>query len=177
MSADGVGSGLSAVGGVADVSYDLPRIVVGVDGSDHSRCALRWAAHLARREGALVEAVHAWQPPIAYGITPGLAYLEWNPGTAAEKLLGETVDEVFGPDRPLGMRLVAVEGYAPKVLVNHSTGAYLVVVGSRGRGEFAARSLGSVSASVAQSAHCPVVVVHDTEPPPSEEEEPEIGSR
>ncbi|MHC5909315.1 universal stress protein, partial [Streptomyces sp. S6] len=37
-------------------------IVVGVDGSEESLAALRWAAGQARLLNARVVAVHAWEP-------------------------------------------------------------------------------------------------------------------
>lgn len=41
------------------------RIVVGVDGSEQSRRALRWALRYARQADAVVEAVMAWEPPFS----------------------------------------------------------------------------------------------------------------
>jgi nucleotide-binding universal stress UspA family protein len=41
------------------------RIVVGVDGSEASKVALRWAARLAPVMGAHIEAVVAWQSPVS----------------------------------------------------------------------------------------------------------------
>jgi nucleotide-binding universal stress UspA family protein len=148
-----------------DEMYEMPRIVVGVDGSEHSRRALRWAAHLALQLGAVTEAVYVWEPPVQYGMTPGLATFNCYPGKDAEHLLDKTVDDVFGSERPLGMRLVAIEGYPAKVLTEQGSGALLLVLGSRGRTGVAARVLGSVSAACSKAAHCPVLVVHDTEPP------------
>ena len=46
------------------------RIVVGVDGSDSSRAALRWAMQHAREAGARVEAVIAWRHPTTYDWQP-----------------------------------------------------------------------------------------------------------
>jgi nucleotide-binding universal stress UspA family protein len=52
-----------------------------------------------------------------------------------------------------------VEGPAERVLVDASTNAGLVVVGSRGRGAFRAMVAGSTACAVIHGAACPVAVV------------------
>jgi nucleotide-binding universal stress UspA family protein len=52
-----------------------------------------------------------------------------------------------------------LEGQPADVLLKQSHNATLVVVGSRGRGEFASLLFGSVSQEVTRHAKCPVVVV------------------
>jgi nucleotide-binding universal stress UspA family protein len=141
-----------------------PRVVVGVDGSEQSKQALRWAAHYAATVGTCVDAVAAWQYPTGYGWSP--VPLDWNPGQDIEKTLTETVDEVFGAQRPAGLRLTVREGNTAEVLLGASTGALLLVVGSRGHGGFAGLLLGSVSANVAEHANCPVLVIHGNQNPP-----------
>lgn len=138
-----------------------PRIVVGIDGSDGSRDALRWAARLATALGAELDAVSAWEPTSAYGWSalPPL----YSPHSEIEEMLTDMVDEVFGADRPVGLRLRVLEGPAAAQLITASTDALMLVVGSRGRGGFAGLLLGSVSAKVAEHASCPVLVVHGTE--------------
>lgn len=135
------------------------RIVVGVDGSEPSKAALRWAAGFLAATGGFIDAVIAWHPPLNFGS----AYLpsDWRPDQDAEKVLTQTVDEVFGANRPLGMRLIVERGNPAKVLIDQSKNAELLVVGSRGHGGFAGLLLGSVSASCAEHAKCPVLVVHD----------------
>lgn len=141
-----------------------PRVVVGVDGSDQSKQALRWAARIAQATGARIDAVAAWQFPVGYGW--GAVPYDWSPGLDMEKVLTETVDAVFGDRRPEDLRLAVHEGNPAKVLLEESQGALMVVVGSRGHGGFAGLLLGSVSASVAEHAPCPVLVIHgDSEPP------------
>jgi nucleotide-binding universal stress UspA family protein len=49
------------------------------------------------------------------------------------------------------------------VLVAASKGADLLVVGSRGHGEFAGMMIGSVSEHCATNAHCPVLVLREWE--------------
>jgi len=139
------------------------RIVVGVDGSEPSKLALRWARFLADTTDSDIEAVNAWQPFAGYGwVGAGWSPMpgEWNPAESAEKVLTQTVDEVFGADRPANLVLSTPEGYAAQVLLEASVGARLLVVGSRGHGGFVGLLLGSVSAACTEHALCPVFVVH-----------------
>ncbi|MDQ2957788.1 MAG: universal stress protein [Actinomycetota bacterium] len=146
------------------------RVVVGVDGSESSRQALRWAAFVATASGSIVQAVTAWQPLSANGWAVGYASMAvpdyWNPAGDAEKVLVETVDEVFGANRPPLLETVVREGAAARVLLEVSAGARLLVVGSRGHGGFAGLLLGSVSSNCAEHAICPVLVVHGSTPVP-----------
>lgn len=137
------------------------RIVVGVDGSEPSREALRWAERFRAANGGFIEAVIAWQLPPSYGWAIAPPYC--HPDQDAEKILTETVNEVFGTELPLGTQLVARQGNPAKVLLDLSKNAELLVVGSRGHGGFAGLRLGSVSANCAERAHCPVLVVHEGE--------------
>jgi nucleotide-binding universal stress UspA family protein len=141
------------------------RIVVGVDGSGHSRQALRWAAHFAAIFGARLEAVSCWEYPPSFGwaaIAP-----EWSPGQDMEKVLADTIRAVFGDQAPPAMQRQVIEGGAAKVLLDSCEGAVMLVVGSRGHGGFAGLLLGSVSASVAEHASCPVFIVHGEQAPPA----------
>ncbi len=135
------------------------RIVVGVDGSAASKAALAWAAGQARLTGAVVDAVIAWEVPLALR-TP------WPPGLttdfkgiAADTLAG-AVAGLPGPDRA-EVRSEVVEGDATQVLLDASAGAELLVVGSRGHGGFVDALLGSVGHHCVAHATCPVVVIRD----------------
>lgn len=140
------------------------RIVVGVDGSAESKAALRWAGAMAHRTGATVEAVTVWQFPSTYSWDTGGTYdIDWQGD--AEKAVTATVDSVFGPQRPVGLRTLALEGDAAQQLIGHAKDADLLVVGNRGRGGFLGVLLGSVSSKCAAHATCPVVIVRaDGEP-------------
>lgn len=135
-----------------------PRVVVGVDGSEQSKQALRWAAHFAASAGAYIDAVTAWQYPGAFGWSA--VPVDWDPRQDMGKTLTEAVDQVFGAQRPKDIRLRVLEGNAAKVLLDESRGALMLVVGSRGHGGFAGLLLGSVSANLAEHATCPVLVIH-----------------
>lgn len=143
-----------------EIATDLRRVVVGVDGSDGSKHALRWAARLAAAFGAEIDAVAAYEPTSAYGWSalPPL----YSPQSDVEKQLEAVVDEVFDGERPAGIRLRVLEGPPAARLVTASKGELMLVVGRRGRGGFAGLRLGSVSAKVAEHASCPVLVVNES---------------
>jgi nucleotide-binding universal stress UspA family protein len=136
----------------------MERIVVGVDGSEAGREALRWALDEARRRNATVEAVHAWHQPgvMSYGY---LAQIDMGPFEEdARQVLDAAVDGADVPGGPAIERVLAPGG-AAGVLVDAAKGAALLVVGSRGRGGFTGLMLGSVSQQVAHHAPCPVVII------------------
>lgn len=141
------------------------RIVVGVDGSEGSKQALRWATRLARAEHATVDVIGAWDIPAAAGwpaIPPG-----YSPKDDMTQAVDETVADVFGAERPPYLRTSVRQGHPVRVLLDASAEALMLVVGSRGHGGFAGLLLGSVSARVAELATCPVLVVHgDLAPAP-----------
>jgi nucleotide-binding universal stress UspA family protein len=141
-----------------------PRIVVGVDGSEQSKLALRWAVRISATTSASIDAVTAWHFPISFGW--GYTSEVWDPETDATKCLEDTVDEIFGAERPAGLRLLVRQGLPAKVLLDESGGATMLIVGSRGHGGFAGLLLGSVSANCAEHATCPVLVIHGDRPTP-----------
>ncbi len=132
-------------------------IVVGVDGSQASRDALRWAAHQARLTGAELHAVSAWHVPGGYGWAPD--YSDADFAAQARKGLEETVAEVIGGDPGIHVVTAVRQGHPAGVLIDASVGAALLVVGSHGHGAFAGTLLGSVSQHCAQHALCPVLIM------------------
>ena len=76
----------------------------------------------------------------------------------AKQTLAEEVSTVLGPD-PGDIVQQVVNGHAARVLIDLSKDAELLVVGSRGLGEFTGTLLGSVSRHCTTHAHCSVVVV------------------
>jgi len=138
-------------------------IVVGVDGSPHSKAALRWAVTQARRVGARVEAISAWQQPATVGYPYG-----WSPdlhdgdiiAIVAEKVLDEAVAEVNGQlEAPVEIHATVVHGNPADVLLEAAVGAQMLVVGSRGHGTYVGILLGSVSRQCVKHAPCPVLIV------------------
>lgn len=137
-------------------------IVVGIDGSEQSKSALRWAMEEARLRDAEVRVVHSWAAyPALYAGTPTTA-ADWDElRSGAERFVEEFVAETV-PDRH-GVDITTVAPQtaetAARTLVDLAEGADLLVVGSRGLGGFKGLLLGSVSQQCVQRAHCPVVIV------------------
>jgi nucleotide-binding universal stress UspA family protein len=134
------------------------RIIAGVDGSEPSVRGLRWAIDDARKRGATVQAVHAWDVP--YSLSFAAAAVDWPTfERAARQLLDQAVDAALGDTTDVPVERVLASGSAADVLLGTAKDADLVVVGSRGVGGFRGLLLGSVGQQVTHHASCPVVVV------------------
>ncbi len=135
-------------------------VVVGVDGSEHGDAALQFAAEEAALRGASLRIVCAWQIPtgatMSVGLIPGLLQ---SFADEAEGIVQAAVARAKTLQPSVCSEPRAVEGHPGSVLLDEAQSAILLVVGSRGRGEFAGMLLGSVSHQVLQHAPCPVVVV------------------
>jgi nucleotide-binding universal stress UspA family protein len=140
-------------------STETPLIVVGVDGSDASKDALRWAVHQSELAGAALHAIMCWRVPNTFygGGVPGV--LERDLAAESQAAFDQLVTEVLGEHGAATLTATAVEGHAAEELLKASEGAELLVVGSRGRGAFAGMLLGSISDYLVSHAPCPVVVV------------------
>ena len=139
-------------------------IIVGVDGSDSSRAALRWAYDEAVHHGASLTAVMVWHAPVVPMLPPygSLAPEDYGdtPRKNALAVLEELTSSLGGGDtREVEVRTSIEEGNPAKVLIERSKEADLLVVGSRGQGGFAGMLLGSVSQHLVAHAECPVVVL------------------
>lgn len=136
------------------------RIVVGVDGSQSSKAALRWAIRQAALTGSLVEAVTAWRYPAAYGMAP-MADTEIDFEGTARETLTKALAEVSALEPNVPVRPMVTEGQPAEVLLRLAKGASLLVVGSRGHGGFTSALLGSVGMYCVLHAHCPVLILRD----------------
>jgi nucleotide-binding universal stress UspA family protein len=138
------------------------RIVAGVDGSDSSLRALRWAIRQAGLTGATVDAIAAWHYPVATG---GFGYAPMGTGEKfdfneiTQKVLADAIGSTVDQGSDVRVRDRAVEGNAAQVLIDASAGADLLVLGSRGHGGFTEALLGSVSQHCVHHARCPVLVI------------------
>lgn len=137
-------------------------VVVGVDGSALSLAALDFAFDMADRRGWSVLAVHAWEIP-AYDVLAApsgpppidIPELEASEKRAfAESLAGLRERH---PGVEVEERLV--KDQSVRAILDASDDAALIVLGTRGRGEFLGAVLGSVSQGVLHRAKVPVAVI------------------
>jgi nucleotide-binding universal stress UspA family protein len=137
---------------------EMWEVVVGIDGSEHSRFALKWASDEAKHRGASLkilfaqisdpENVPSWYEPGPSELSPEQAIVDDAVGLVATR-------------HPSLLVYAEVVKWPPSlVLTVASRSADLLVVGARGKGGFEELVLGSVSDQCIQYAHCPVAVVH-----------------
>ena len=132
------------------------RVVVGVDGSELSLDAVRFAMDQADRTGSDLEVVYAITTPRELWVYEDFRtdILEEGRRWVSESLAGER-------ERCPGVRIHEriLASHPVPALLEAATGARLLVVGSHGRGRFAGMLLGSVGHAVLRQADCPVAVV------------------
>jgi nucleotide-binding universal stress UspA family protein len=140
-------------------------VVVGIDGSEESRAALRWAARHAALLGRPLSAVAVWQDQLQFGAAAVFPEPEF--AVEARRWLERALGEL-----PEGLPTDAISthvgrGDPVRVLVELSRDAEVLVLGNNGRGRLSGVLLGSVAQGCAHRARCPVVLVR-ADPPPEE---------
>lgn len=139
----------------------MPGIVVGIDGSGHSRRALTWALKEGAAHQVPVTVVTVHSPAVGYLGTvsyPEDQVLTQRARDAARKEADKVIDQL-GQPAPPQVNILAVTGSAAQELLTAARNADLLVVGSRGAGGFSRLMMGSISSQVAHHAQCPVVIV------------------
>ncbi|GAA1880140.1 universal stress protein [Streptantibioticus ferralitis] len=145
-------------------------VVVGVDGSEDSDRALDWAAAEAHHRGSALHIVHgvgtAPDPDKGTGLTNGdLVTVQ-----SARSMLDEAGERATHEHPGLKVTTTLAYEEGPQAVLATAAGAALIVLGTRGRGGFAALLLGSVTLRVAAHTTCPLVVVR------GERAQPTIGT-
>jgi nucleotide-binding universal stress UspA family protein len=157
--------------GDAGADNRLATIGCGFDGSHESEEALAWAAALARRRRARLQAL-AVHSRVAFGAVSTTAFGYRSADDALRNELKQRMRAALaalaGGSEADGRVL---EGDAANELAAASAELDLLVLGSRGYGSVRSALLGSVSRVLVRSAACPVVVVpagsavaHDVDP-------------
>ncbi|HET9648694.1 MAG TPA: universal stress protein [Microlunatus sp.] len=136
-------------------------LVVGIDGSDESAVALRWAMLQAGRRRLAVKLVYALLIPVvsdAYGMVmtrPDVDEL----ADYSKGLLEAAAEAARRIDPLVEVSTALREGPPAAVLIDESKTAAGLVVGTRGLGAISGKLLGSVSVRVAVKACCPTYVI------------------
>ncbi len=155
---------------MADAGHEqMNRILVGVDASDHSIAALQRAAEEARMRDATLEVVYVFSPPEPMGAWPvppdrdeSVKDIEETRKEFSDRL-GTWLEESEVELGDLKVEWSVLADRRPaRALVERSSDADLVVVGSRGRGGFIGLKLGSVSEQVTRHAKAPVLVIRES---------------
>ncbi len=144
------------------------KIVVGTDGSDTAKEAVRQAVDLAKNVGATVNVVSAYRPVDAGRLRRERQEvpedLKWmiNPREDVEALLREVTDEA--KESGVSIEGFAREGEPADALIDvaEEEDADLIVVGNRGMTGASRFVLGSVPNKVSHHAPCSVMIVRTT---------------
>ncbi len=146
--------------GYATHEHRIATIGVGYDASEASAAALAAACLLARRFGAALRVIHAFdashvgRPALMSG--PAWASMRDEHGAAQREELERAVEAL--PDDVDGEARFVV-GNPSEELARQSEDADVIVVGSRGHGPLAAVVLGGVTHGLLRAAACPVIVL------------------
>ncbi|MGW5396201.1 universal stress protein [Streptomyces sp. NPDC003952] len=137
------------------------RVIAAVDGSEHSLKALEWARAAAVRHGTGLLVAHVLPDSVQlYAARRSSLHDRGEPEETEDPVSVRIRAHLAeGGPLPSEVRYESLEGSVPEALRDIGEGARMLVMGSRGRGGFAALLLGSNSRAVATSAGCPVVVV------------------
>jgi nucleotide-binding universal stress UspA family protein len=141
----------------------IARIVVGVDGSEHSGFALEWAIRMARGMHSEMVAVYSVNVPVWYASAGGaVPPPQFDPEWRAE-MQSEFEDRWCEPLKDAGIpyQTRMEDGRAASVInrVADEVNADVIVVGRRGRGGVAELVLGSVSHELVLLSKRPVLVI------------------
>lgn len=142
-------------------------VVVGIDLSDTSDLALRWAAQEAARRSSRLLVVHTYSvpayPAVRAGVPGGAVVTDLDDSIreSAIRATNHAAQEVRTTHPGVDVVVQSGAGSPGEALVRASRDAALVVMGVRGLGAFKGLMMGSVSTHVCAHAHCPVVVVHE----------------
>lgn len=146
------------------------KVVVGVDGSDSSRRALRFALRHALLTGSSVEVVNSWEVPLpqdteSLAADGGAMHEEVFDRQSEEIVAGVLAEVIDDQTEDLDISAVRMQEDPVEALTRASREADLLVVGSRGRGGVRGLIMGSTSQGVLHHAKVPVAVL----PPHSDE--------
>lgn len=133
-------------------------LVAGVDGSELSMKALRFAASEADRHHEPLTAVHAWMLPWSWGLDYPPVWRE-EPPSDEQRVLAESMAGLAEDFPDIEVHRSLPMGPAASALHAESRGARMLAVGSHGRNAAGRVWFGSVSADLLLAMPCVVAIV------------------
>ena len=147
---------------------DIRRILVPIDFTETSERALDYAVELARKLGAEITVMHAYELPI-YGFPDGALVASVDVATRISQASQEGLQAAVEKRRNCGVEMRAILRDGPPAdeiaTVADEIGADLVVLGTHGRRGLRRAIMGSVAEEVIRACQCPVLTIHDTGEP------------
>ena len=135
------------------------RIVIGLDGSDHSLRAVAWVGQICPDHSARIDVLHVREMSVGHG-------LEGQPAEPDEDQIVARVEGAADSLAALGygvhLRYMSTITGEPARLIADAAkevGAEVIVVATRGRGPVAGLLLGSVAQRLLHLAPCPVLAI------------------
>jgi nucleotide-binding universal stress UspA family protein len=135
-----------------------PRIVVGVDGSPLSMNAVEFALEETQLRHGHLHVTYAY-PVMAKPVSGSTGHDYYEQVENEARVVLEGIKSGAPSTEGVDVEWLAVPGNPAEVLIEASSGAALLVVGSRGVGGFKGLMMGSVSTQCVHHSHCPVLVV------------------
>lgn len=143
------------------------RILVPVDLSEGSQALIDYAIQLAKPFNAVIELIHAWEPPQYVAPDLLVAAPGWNSQSlekvavdAATKELDTLAAKLKDSPVPIKHRVVVGEAASTVLRVAEEGKHDLIVMGTHGRRGLPRLLLGSVAQKIVARAHCPVLTLH-----------------
>lgn len=142
-------------------------VVVGVDGSECSRRALRWADAWATKHDKALVILMAWNYLEPQGPSgPGRVRAEYR-ASDAEAVLASIVNDELGPWTSPRVVTRTVLDLPARAVLEHAADACLIVVGRHGISRWSPPDLGATAVQVLHHAPCPVAVIPEVGPVPT----------
>ncbi|PXY22270.1 universal stress protein [Prauserella muralis] len=140
------------------------KVVVGIDGSEASTQATRWAARLAAQRELPLYIVHAYgllgryygELPISSGVFEAVE-------DEAKTLVSAAAEAARAEAPGVEVEAVVIDEPPVTLLIKLSREARFVVLGASGLGGFAGMLAGSTAVGLAGHGECPVVIVRHRE--------------
>ncbi|MFO7262522.1 MAG: universal stress protein [Bacillota bacterium] len=139
------------------------KILVATDGSEGAKKAVHTAVKMLEGTSDVQVTLITVSQPVPLSLYADLQALNIDPMALSEQQAQELLEEESAPLKEAGISFdtqVAVGDPGTEICRVAQEGGYdLIIVGSRGRNQFAEIVLGSVSNRVLHHAGCPVLVV------------------